>query len=536
MTFGPKPVGLADPISGDIVDIVDSTTTTTTTSTASGEENTRNGIVYVNGMARAIVAVGGWQKFCLAISRMSAFSMYPPLIIVFFTKMKALQTFLAATPLSIHCDMLHRGHDYHTYAGAYIVFDVWIHALFHLLRWADQENLDLVWTTRVGRSGVCALMVIPLIGVPMMYCKAQLSYEVRKGLHYCFYVFGIALCFHVPTSALPNGGFIVPVLGTCIVMYTLDALWVYIFMTEKIETTTFHVLSSGVRISMPVSSRFQKRVGINHNNNNGSSSTSSSRRGGRGGGVAGFAYLNIPWINPHQWHPFSLFEDPHDPSIQQMFLLKNGDWTNAVHAALEDRRSATRRACWIRGPFFASPYSHNACLYDHQILVASGIGITPALAAIRALGESRRMNLVWAVRDAEMLEFFLKHMYLNHDGWNLIFYTGKTPLPKSIQEELLGSSSSNGNNNGERNVKLVHGRPQLHHLIPNIIYGNESDSPSFRLWEESEEQTRVVKGLEDHVLASWGMMYCGGSPDVLSALREISMEFHVDLHVDSFAW
>ena len=111
---------------------------------------------------------------------------------------------------------------------------------------------------------------------------------------------------------MPKGGFIAPVLGSCIVLYTLDACYVYFFMCEKIDTTAFHVLSSGVRISMQVSKRFQKSMG---------------KRGG-------YAYINIPWIDNKQWHAFSLFEDPYDKSSRQMFLLKNGNWTNAVHAAL----------------------------------------------------------------------------------------------------------------------------------------------------------------------------------------------------------
>ena len=55
---------------------------------------------------------------------MSAFSMYPMLVIVFFTKMKALQTFFAKTPYSMYFAMITEGHDYHVYAGHYIAFDV----------------------------------------------------------------------------------------------------------------------------------------------------------------------------------------------------------------------------------------------------------------------------------------------------------------------------------------------------------------------------------------------------------------------------
>lgn len=202
-----------------------------------------------------------------------------------------------------------------------------------------------------------------------------------------------------------------------------------------------------------------------------------------------------------------------------MFLMKNGNWTNAVHDALS---RDTTRPCWIKGPF-PSPYS-NVSLYDNQILVASGIGITPALAAINAFKSSRLINLIWAVRDPEMLEFFLEHMYLDHDGWNLIFYTGTKPLTLDLEE---WSNS---------NVRVVKGRPQLSYLIPNIIYGNENESAAFSLWEQSEEQIMCVKGLDDDVMSTWGMMYCGGSKEVMSALRGISIDYNIDLHIDSFAW
>jgi len=206
-------------------------------------------------------------------------------------------------------------------------------------------------------------------------------------------------------------------------------------MCEKIGTTAFSVLSSGVRISMPVSERFQKCA-----------------RNAQGG----YAYILIPWINDKQWHPFSLFEDPADPSTQQMFLMKSGDWTSSVHKAL---CRDTTRPCWIKGPF-PSPYSH-ASGYDNMILVASGIGITPALGAINAFKDSRRVNLIWAVRDPEMLEFFLKHLYLDHDGWNLIYYTGKQPLCADLE-------STN------TNIRIIRGRPKLSSVIPNVVYGIES--------------------------------------------------------------
>ena len=114
-------------------------------------------------------------------------------------------------------------------------------------------------------------------------------------------------------------------------------------------------------------------------------------------------------------------------------------------------------------------------------------------------------------------------MYLDHDGWNFIFYTGNTPLTSAIEE-------------CNTNARVIKGRPQLSSLIPNIIYGVESRWANFRLWEENEVQKVYVKRLDDHVMSSWGMMYCGGSQGVLSALRETSIDYNIDLHIDSFAW
>ncbi len=110
-------------------------------------------------------------------------------------------------------------------------------------------------------------------------------------------------------------GFIVPILGTCILLSILWTLHMFTALKQKkAKTTLFYELSSRVCILMLVSDDF-----VSH-----------ARRGLR----AGYAYMTIPWVDDKQWHPFSLFEDPSDPRIQQMFLIKVGDRTGNVHKAL----------------------------------------------------------------------------------------------------------------------------------------------------------------------------------------------------------
>lgn len=446
LTFSKAPIGLVDPESGDIIDV-------------NSEVNTENGVIYMNGNYRPIVARGARQKFCLSMSRMSAFSMYPVIVLVFLTKCKALHIIFSKTPLSMFL-ILNESHELHIYAGQYIAIDVWVHTYFHVMRWIEQKKGSLMWRTQTGLSGLVVLAFVPIIAIPMVIWKRKMRYEIRKGLHYLFYAFAIGMCFHVPTSAFPNGGFIAGVAGGCITVYSLDAAYTYLCLTEKIETPAFQVLSSGVQITMSVSARFQKKL----------------EKGG-------FAYICLPWVDKFQWHAFSLFEDPTEPNKKQMFMLKMGDWTEAVHRALQRN---TARPVWVQGPFVSPFYS--AETYDNQILIASGIGITPALSVIQAHRESRRINLIWVVRDAAMLEFFLEHLYLDHDGWNLIFYTGTKPLVPAL-EEL------------NTNVRLIKGRPNLKVVIPNIIYGIESSTGLPETYTSTEmTKMRALLGERMHEL------------------------------------
>ena len=175
-------------------------------------------------------------------SRISAFTLYPPIFLIFMTKCKATINFLMRTPLSMF--MVNDQHEFHSYCGKYIAYDVWIHTLFHLLRWGFQGNIDLLWTNPTGLSGLIVILACPLITFPMYIesLRQRLNYEIRKCMHYLFYVFAVGMCFHNQTSAFPNGGFNQIVLGFCITYYTLDKLYVMFFMTEIIETTIFNVL------------------------------------------------------------------------------------------------------------------------------------------------------------------------------------------------------------------------------------------------------------------------------------------------------
>lgn len=118
-------------------------------------------------------------------------------------------------------------------------------------------------------------------------------------------------------------------------------------------------------------------------------------------------------------------------------------------------RARTVRPAWICGPF-ASPYS-TAVHYEDLILVASGIGITPAMDIINAYrAGSRRLSLIWSCRDASLLEYYLQHGRFDKDGWTLIYYTGKRKL--RLQRSSLPDT-----------LCVFHGRPVWDTVIREII-------------------------------------------------------------------
>ena len=62
------------------------------------------------------------------------------------------------------------------------------------------------------------------------------------------------------------------------------------------------------------------------------------------------------------------------------------------------------------------------------------------------------------------------------------------------------------------------------------------DTHSFKPWEKDSDCEVYAAGLPHSVTKNWGMMYCGGSPIMIDFLKDISLDYDIDIHIDSFAW
>lgn len=413
--------------------------------------NTVNGIIEItrtsnsgsssgHTFTRAVVASTRLQMVLLGLAAFTAFFMYPAIVLVFWTKCRALQSLLVRNKTRcLHVFCISDTHHLHSYCGWTILICSLLHTMFHFARWAVQGNLYLVFGSTSGITGVIVIVSTLIVVLPMTVLKRHLKFEVRKYLHYVFFtVFAVAMCFHAPIYALPRTGFCVIIFPALMVVYALDALYARFYMRERIANVKYETVATGTQLSMKVSDRFVDSLDDS----------------------GGYVYICFDWLTKHQWHAFSIYVNPLDHTERHVFIAKNGDWTNKVHETfvLQDPNNNTvRRTLSICGPF-PSPYM-DAVKYDNMVLVAAGIGITAALSAIHAFRDSRRVNLIWATRDASQLVFFLENATLDHKGFNLIFYTGKDPLPDTI--ENYHSTAAN--------LSIIRARPNLAHVLPGII-------------------------------------------------------------------
>ena len=275
---------------------------------------------------------------------------------VFVSKFRATISYISPnTLLALYIPNAGDMHELHVYCGYTILTCSIIHTIAHLCRWALQHNLKfLLFNHYTGISGFIIITSCLLICLPMMvtYLKTNITYEIRKSiLHYLFIVFAITLCFHTTPTSIPNGGFTLYVFTTLIIWWLLDTMYCMCYLTERIETTKFEILPSGFQMTMDVSERFQSR------------------------GLGGYGYICIPWVNKNQWHAFSLFENPMNPTQRQIFVQStrktnhsdtsssSSSWTGQVLNVLQGRN--TVRPAYIQGPY-PSPYEQST-KYDNMI-------------------------------------------------------------------------------------------------------------------------------------------------------------------------
>jgi len=211
----------------------------------------------------------------------------------------------------------------------------------------------------------------------------------------------------------------------------------------------------------------------------------------------------------------------------QVFIVPSGDWTNRV--SKEIRHQDQLRSCWVRGPY-TSPY-HVAPSFKHLVLVATGIGITPALGVIGQYpGSSPSKFLIWAVRSREMLIFFAPLLQDTHIS--IVFYTGQEPLTANDLRKVCSY--------GEVFVK--HSRPKsIIEAIESVIVTFENQSESLTSSGESfedknGENQNSIDNIDENNLRAWCMLYCGSFLEVKDEMKQYGRKKGIRFESELFDW
>jgi len=359
----------------------------------------------------------------LTIARSTAWFDYPLYMLLFLSKAHNLNNFLQKTALRCWINFSD-SHRVHSLFGVVVGIESLSHSFFHLLRWARRNNdIQLLWTTRTGVTGLVAVSLIPFIVLPMTvpYLKTRMSYEWRKGLHYLSALWGVALMCHAPERIF----FLV---GIPLFVYVADKVVGGLFKTHLVESAHFQRLGD---TSCLVS--FENPPGFGKQN-------------------SAYVYLMLPWLSKYQFHAFTIFPSKKSGHTS-VCIDKAGDWTQKLMNAVT---TPTHKPAFVVGPFL-SPFSSPAMDSENLVAVASGIGVTPAISLVRKYSNtSRRLNLVWICRDPGLVEEFLQNVDFGSDGYTLIYYTGKE-RGLILRDDL------------PPNVLVFNGRPNLERTLGGII-------------------------------------------------------------------
>ena len=201
----------------------------------------------------------------------------------------------------------------------------------------------------------------------------------------------------------------------------------------------------------------------------------------------------------------------------QIFIAPAGDWTKQVYADVTAHRQL--RSCWVRGPYI-SPYSI-ASNFSSLVLIATGIGITPALGVMGQFrGNSRTKALVWSTRCQKMLKFF-SPLISNDATMAVIYYTGKEKLSPPEVKEILSKG----------NIIIYQERPSsLQDVVSTVITKTTS------VLRGGDDNIENISDMSKEELEHWCAFYCGGSKGICAAFTEYSKEVGINFESELFDW
>lgn len=354
---------------------------------------------------------------CLAVSRSSAVMMYILFSIVILSKLRFSLSILQTTA---YADILpfHMINDYHTACGKILLVDAWLHTIGHCVRFLINADPKLFYAS-VTISGWWGLFVMNCIcGVwwskmTVVSCPAKalvgvlgrlfnMTFEREMVLHMSWTSFAFVMFFHRHRFGV--------YWAVLLAIFMLDRVLERCYMTTTVRDMDIKAGKSGTLIRFRWFKPNRKVPNVE---------------------LAGsIVRVCLPSFSNWEYHPFSVFYDPHDPHYACVYIHKAGDWTTLLHTYAQNHSHMPRT--WIAGPVFSE---FQACMTHKNILcICSGTAITPIMGLAQFWEpENHTVTLIWVCADKSLLPLLLPAVSPNTKV--IIYYTRNDFGSEVIEQE-----------------------------------------------------------------------------------------------------
>ena len=292
--------------------------------------------------------------------------------------------------------------DFHRWVGHALFWLGLGHAAAFVAAFARGHGADalrwIVFTAR-GRTGLPLIAVFAVMWVfALGFIRRSRRFELFYFTHLLYVVWLALALVHAPSFAFWAG---VPLLG-----FVVEQLLRLVRRAPQAPVVSSRALRSGVtRLEIARPPGFQFSPGD-------------------------YAFLRIPAVARHEWHPFTISSAPERPEL--VFHVRAlGNWTSALRKRVEGHEDAADLFAYVDGPY-GSPSAH---IFASRVavLIGAGIGVTPFASILEAI--VARRNDPGASKVALEKAYFF---WLNKDQYSFEWFTALlSDVEKNDKDGLL---------------------------------------------------------------------------------------------------
>ena len=262
-----------------------------------------------------------------------------------------------------------------------------IHALAHFANYSVHDRLWVSLSrTSAGRTGLLLLLVsFVMWGFSLPRIRKSGRFELFYFTHFAYIAWFALALLHGPRFY--KFAFL-PLLGFGFEWLLRRRRRVHVSRMQALSG-----LSSGVtRLELECPPGFRQRPGD-------------------------YAFLRIPHLARHEWHPFTISSAPGGDRLC-FHIRSEGNWTKSLRQMADNRHALEEVIVNIDGPFGTPSRSIFGARY--AVLVGAGIGVTPFASVLESMvssayaGENQleKLYFFWLNRDSRSFEWFAELLLL----------------------------------------------------------------------------------------------------------------------------